>query len=219
MKKVLWLLCLCLMSTSIFSQEIRYVLKERSTDYEKVIDTIWQVKKIVTKVGESNQLIYDTVWVRFNKNKLSVKDLNGNSSDDVSNSLYDKGRGFVSLVAQSSFASGLGLEGVRLGYFVAENRLIGGTGQIRFGESTDINLSAFYRSYFGKGESGKLWAELNTSIIASEGSTTGGYGLGVGYTSMLNRTAGFDFGLNYQKLGKSKGEVVLNLGFVILIGR
>jgi uncharacterized protein YdcH (DUF465 family) len=219
MKKAIWLVCLILISNSILAQEIRYVLKERSTDYEKVIDTIWQVKKVITKVGESNQLIYDTVWVRMNKNKVNVKDLSGLSSDDVSTGLFAQGKGYISLLSQSSFGSELGLQGVRLGYFVAENRLIGGSGQIRFGENTQLNLSAFYRGYFGKGEKGKAWGEFNTSIVASEGSTTGGFGLGLGYTAMLTRMAGFDFGLNYQKLGKSKGEVVLNLGFVILIGR
>ena len=219
MKKAIWLVCLILITNSILAQEIRYVLKERSTDYEKVIDTIWQVKKVITKVGESNQLIYDTVWVRMNKNKVSVKDLSGLSSDDVSTGLFGQGKGYISLLSQSSFGSGLGLEGVRLGYFVAENWLIGGSGQIRFGDNTQLNLSAFYRGYFGKGEKGKAWGEFNTSIVASEGSTTGGFGLGLGYTSMLTRIAGFDFGLNYQKLGKLKGEVVLNLGFVVLIGR
>jgi hypothetical protein len=183
------------------------------------VDTIWQVKKVVTRIGESNTLIYDTVWVRLNKNKVSVKDLSGLSLDEVSTGLFAQGKGFVSLVSQSSFGSGLGLEGVRLGYFVAENRLIGGSGQVRFGDNTQLNLSAFYRGYFGKGEKGKAWGEFNTSVVASEGSTTGGFGLGIGYTSMLTRMAGFDFGLNYQKLGKLKGEVVLNLGFVVLIGR
>jgi uncharacterized protein YdcH (DUF465 family) len=121
MKKAIWLVCLILITNSILAQEIRYVLKERSTDYEKVIDTIWQVKKVITKVGESNQLIYDTVWVRMNKNKVSVKDLSGLSSDDVSTGLFGQGKGYISLLSQSSFGSGLGLEGVRLGYFVAEN--------------------------------------------------------------------------------------------------
>jgi hypothetical protein len=219
MKKCFWICCLLLISNSVFSQEIRYVLKDRSTNYETIIDTIWQVKKVLTRVGESNQLIYDTVWVRLNKNKVSINDLNGLPSDDLSAGLFSQGKGFISLVSQSTFGAGLGLEGVRLGYFVADNKLIGGSGQIRFGENTQLNLSAFYRGYFGKGEKGKAWAEFNTSIVASEGSTNGGFGLGLGYTSMLTRMAGFDFGLNYQKLGKLKGEVVLNLGFVVLIGR
>jgi hypothetical protein len=66
MKKTHLLLLLMLISTSIFSQEMRFILKDRSAgDYEKVYDTIWQVKKVYTKLGESNQIIYDTVWERI----------------------------------------------------------------------------------------------------------------------------------------------------------
>lgn len=220
MKKAHLFLVLMLISTAIFSQEMRFILKDRSAgDFEKVYDTIWQVKKVYTKLGESNQIIYDTVWERMNKKKLSVRDLSGNSNDQITSVLFDKGKGFVGVSAQSALGSSIGLEGIKIGYFVSENRLLGGSGQIRLGDNTGINLSAFYRSYFGKSETGRAWAELNTSIVASEGSSTGGFGLGVGYTSMFTRAVGIDFGLNYQKLGKLKGELVLNLGFALVIGR
>jgi hypothetical protein len=220
MKKTLFLLTFILSFNSLFSQEMRYVLKEISSgEYEKVFDTIWQVKKVYTKLGEGNQLIYDTVWVRMNKSKISVRDLSGGASNDISISLFDKGKAFVGLVAQSSFASGFGLEGVRFGYFVAENRLLGGSGQLRFGENTGVNLSAFYRPYFGKNETGRGWVEINTSIAAAEGASAAGIGFGAGYTSMLSKIAGLDIGLNFQKFGKLKGELVLNLGFVMVLGR
>lgn len=220
MKSIYLSAFLVILSLSVFSQETRYILKDRSSgEYEKVTDTIWQVKKVVSRISESNEIINDTIWVAFKKNKLYSQNRFSLNDESASNNLFGKGKGFVSLVSQSSLASGLGLEGVRIGYFVAENSLIGGSGQIRFSENTGVNLSAFYRAYFGKGEQGKAWAEFNTSLIASEGSSTGGFGLGLGYTAMLNRLAGFDFGLNYQKFGKVKGEVVLNIGFVLLIGK
>jgi hypothetical protein len=227
MKKLIISAMLFLLVLVSYSQDTRFILKERTTKTgEVIVDTIWQVRKISTKINESNEIVKDTTWIKFNKNRTNLslpstsENLNSNyiASSKESNTIFEKGRGFIGVYGNTSVSSSLGIEGVRLGYFVADNQVLGGGGQIGFSENSGVNISAFYRSFFGKGTKGKMWGELSSNIIAADGETTFGFGLGSGYTSLLTRSCGFDIGLKYQKLGQNDGELLINFGLILLVG-
>lgn len=227
MKKLLISAMLFLLALVSYSQETRFILKERTTKTgEVVVDTIWQVRKISTKINESNEIEKDTTWIKFNKNRTNFAlpststNLNSNytASSNENYTIFEKGRGFIGVYGNTSVSSSLGIEGVRLGYFVADNQILGGGGQIGFSENSGVNISAFYRSFFGKGTKGKMWGEISSNIIAADGETTFGFGLGSGYTSFLTRSCGFDIGLKYQKLGQNDGDLLINFGLILLVG-
>jgi hypothetical protein len=228
MKKLLFSLFMIISGLVLQAQDIRFILKERKLrSGEMVIDTVWQIKKISSKINESNELILDTAWIKFNKNRTNSFSSTGittipSTTNSIllrqPSSVFQRGRGFIGVFGNTSIASSLGIEGVKLGYFVADNQVIGGGGQIGFSKNAGVNLSGFYRSFFGNGSKGKFWGEINSNLVAVSGQTSFGFGLGVGYTSLITNSIGFDTGLKYQKLGEFKGDLTLNFGLIFLLG-
>jgi len=227
MKKALLSLLLIISGVVLNAQDIRYILKERKLKSgEMMIDTIWQIKKISSRINESNELITDTAWIKINKsrenkfsNTLTTSVISNSSiSLEEANSIFKRGRGFIGVFGNTTVASTLGIEGVKLGYFVADNQIIGGGGQIGLSKNSGVNISGFYRSFFGKGTSGKFWGEINSNLVAASGQTSFGFGLGTGYTSLITNSSGFDIGMKFQKIGEFKGELLLNFGLIFLLG-
>jgi hypothetical protein len=227
MKKALLSLLLIISGVVLNAQDIRYILKERKLKSgEMMIDTIWQIKKISSRINESNELITDTAWIKINKNRenkfsntLTTSVISNSSiSLEEANSIFKRGRGFIGVFGNTTVASTLGIEGVKLGYFVADNQIIGGGGQIGLSKNSGVNISGFYRSFFGKGTSGKFWGEINSNLVAAAGQTSFGFGLGTGYTSLITNSSGFDIGMKFQKIGEFKGELLLNFGLIFLLG-
>ncbi len=224
MKKINILFLFTFLSGFVNSQEIRYILKERVLNNgEKTSDTIWQVQKISTRIDEENKVINDTTWVKLGK-KAIVQPLSHDSKPTIysnvvkTNNVFSKGRGLIGILGKSSVSIGLGVDAIKLGYFISDNQVLGGGGQISFGENAGVNLNAFYRTYFGNNVNGKIWGEFSSDLISIQSQSSFGIGLGVGYTSVLNNYSAFDFGLKYQKLGKFNGEMFLNFGLTFFIG-
>lgn len=96
-----------------------------------------------------------------------------------------------------------------LSYFVKDNLAIGAGAEF-VGKSGNsfTNISLFGKSYFGSGESGKLFAKAGLGFCESEIS----YGAGVGYNASIGKSLSAEIGVRYDKFGLSDGVIGLGAG-------
>lgn len=159
----------------------------------------------------------------------------------LSNAQIQKGNWMVGgQVANVKFTNGFNLSLTpQVGYFIEDNWAVGGevglsiADQTNGGTTTNIDLGAFTRYYFGPNEvdsilkNGRFFAQGNvgfTGINQSSGATTNGVGLGIGagYAYFLTPNVSLEGLLKFSGVAGGgnqnfNGNLGLNVGFQIYL--
>ncbi len=204
--------CIVLFSFQFgFSQEQKIEIITYTTKTGQIIyDTLWKTQKVESKINNINGEIYlDTIW------EINKKTNHKKSFVNPTLPATTKRNVSIGTLINNSEGALLGLNSIRLSYFIKDNFMIGtglaGVYDLDISDFNSFNLTFFGRKYFGSSLRNKSYfeADLATDII-NEGLE---FGIGLGKTFFVGSNFGVDIGLGYKTDFDLAGRIVFGIGF------
>jgi hypothetical protein len=220
MKKIYFLAFVLFSSLFATSQERRMDISSYTTKTgETISDTVWRVSQIVKKEeleGDDVIIKLDTIWIVEKKSKPSKKENNPVTPAAL------KGNVAIGLLFNNDAENAtLGFSGMRLGYFISNNLMLGGglsgTFDLEAGDLTNLNVSVFQRNYFGKSKNSKTYFETLINSELYEGIFEAG--IGIGKSIFVGSNFSADLGLMYINDFETAGKIVFGVTLQGIINR